>query len=279
MSNIKLCAFADESSPLIDGQIDALKRNSIEYLEIRNVDGDNISLISEQKAKSVFEKLNNNGIKVWSMGSPFGKIKITEDFTPHLDLFKRNLENAAILDAKCMRMFSFFTNEHTDAIRDEVMERLSRFVEASKGYDITLCHENEKGIYGDTADKCLEIHKAFPEIKCVFDSANYIQCGQDITAAWNMLKDYLHYIHVKDAKADGTIVPAGVGIGQYPLITKEYSNMGGGVMTLEPHLKTFDGLAALEADEKTNIDDVTYKTNEEAFDTAARAIQGIINTL
>ena len=55
--------------------------------------------------------------------------------------------------------------------------------------------------------------------------------------------------------------------------------MGGGVMTLEPHLKTFDGLAALEADEKTNIDDVTYKTNEEAFDTAARAIQGIINTL
>ena len=59
MSNIKLCAFADESSPLIDGQIDALKRNGIEYLEIRNVDGDNVSLISADKAKSVYDKLNN----------------------------------------------------------------------------------------------------------------------------------------------------------------------------------------------------------------------------
>ena len=43
MSNIKLCAFADEANAEIDFQIEALKRNSIPYLEIRNVDGDTIS--------------------------------------------------------------------------------------------------------------------------------------------------------------------------------------------------------------------------------------------
>ena len=29
---------------------------------------------------SIKEKLDENGIKVWSIGSPIGKIKITDDF-------------------------------------------------------------------------------------------------------------------------------------------------------------------------------------------------------
>ena len=53
MSNIKLCAFADESGAAIDHQIAALKRNAIPYLEIRNVDGTNISNIALEKAKEV----------------------------------------------------------------------------------------------------------------------------------------------------------------------------------------------------------------------------------
>ena len=47
----KLCAFADESSSAMAGQIAALKRNDIPYLEIRGVDGENIKDISLDKAK------------------------------------------------------------------------------------------------------------------------------------------------------------------------------------------------------------------------------------
>ena len=43
---MRLCAFADEASVSLDGQIEALKRNNISLLEIRGVDGENIKEIS-----------------------------------------------------------------------------------------------------------------------------------------------------------------------------------------------------------------------------------------
>lgn len=81
-SNLKLCAFADESDASIDLQIEALKRNSIPYLEIHNVDGVNISKITLEKAKEIKSKLDANGLAVWSLGSPYGKIKVADDFAP-----------------------------------------------------------------------------------------------------------------------------------------------------------------------------------------------------
>lgn len=278
MSNIKLCAFADESGAAIDHQIGALKRNSIPYLEIRNVDGTNISNITIEKAKEVKSKLDANGLAVWSLGSPYGKIKISDDFAPHLDLFKRGIEIARTLDAKCIRLFSFY--EANDKVaRDVVMERLSAFIDASKGSGITLCHENEKGIYGDIATRCLDIHQTLPELKCVFDPANFIQSGQDTKEAWELLSKYVFYMHIKDSLPNGKVVPAGNGAGNLPFLVSEFSKQGGGVMTLEPHLKIFEGLAALEADEKTDIDDFSYPSNDAAFDAAAAAIKEIIASL
>lgn len=278
MSNIKLCAFADESSAEIDLQIKALKRNAIPYLEIRNVDGVNISKITLEKAKEVKSKLDANGLAVWSLGSPYGKIKVSDDFAPHLDDFKYGIELSRELGAKCIRLFSFYEATEPSA-RDIVMERLLAFIEAAKGSGVILCHENEKGIYGDVASRCLDIHKNLPELKCVFDPANFIQSGQDTKEAWEMLKDYVYYMHIKDATLDGKVVPAGIGAGNLPFLVGEYSKQGGGIMTLEPHLKVFDGLAALEADEKTDIDDFTYPDNDAAFDVAANAIKEIIKSL
>ena len=87
--NKKLAAFADEADGQIDGQIKAMVENGISYLEIRGVDGQNIADISISKAKEVLSKLNDNGLKVWSLGSPFGKIGINDDFESHLDKFKK----------------------------------------------------------------------------------------------------------------------------------------------------------------------------------------------
>ena len=45
-------AFADEASPMIDSQIKALRRNGLQGLEIRTVDGENISAISPDASPS-----------------------------------------------------------------------------------------------------------------------------------------------------------------------------------------------------------------------------------
>ena len=79
---------------------------------------------------------------VWSLGSPYGKISITEDFAPHLDLFKRGLELADILNAKHIRLFSFYVPAgEASAYRNAVMERLFAFLDTAAGSGILLCHE------------------------------------------------------------------------------------------------------------------------------------------
>ena len=111
MENFNIFAFADESDSSIDGQIKAMLRNNLKGLEIRGVDGENISDISLDKAKEVKEKLDANGLITWSIGSPIGKINITDDFAPHLDKFKHTLEIANILGSKNIRLFSFYIPE------------------------------------------------------------------------------------------------------------------------------------------------------------------------
>lgn len=270
----KLCAFADEADKRIDGQIKAMLENGVEYLEIRGVDGENISKITLEKAAEVKDKLASNGLSVWSVGSPYGKIKIADDFAPHLDKFKYGLELADVLGAKNMRIFSFYVpHGEADKYADEVMERMDAFRSAAKGSGILLCHENEKGIYGDIADRCVRIMQAFPDIKAVFDPANFIQCGEDTKDAWEKLSPYVEYMHIKDALADGKVVPAGKGIGNIPWLLERYT---GNVLTLEPHLSVFNGLEELEAGEKTATYEYKYPSARVAFDVAVSTLKEII---
>lgn len=272
-SNFELAAFADEADGMIDGQICAMTDNRIKYLEIRGVDGENISDISPEKAKEIRKKLEDSNLKVWSIGSPFGKISIHDDFKEHLEKYKRGLELSAILGATHMRLFSFYVaKEEMDACRDVVMEQLNRFIEVATGYDIILCHENEKGIYGDLAERCLDIHKELKQLKAVFDPANFVQCGQDTIEAWKLLHPYVEYMHIKDAYADGSVVPAGKGIGNLSYLLKQYS---GKVLTLEPHLSVFDGFEKLEkGTEERKV--YCYRSSREAFDEAVKALRELI---
>ncbi len=276
---MRIFAFADEASPLLEGQIGAMKRNGLQGLEIRGVDGTNISDISLEKAREVRQKLEGGGLITWSIGSPIGKIPIDSgDFSVHLDKFKHTLELAGILGAENIRLFSFFIPENRDPedYRNAVMDRLHCFVETAAGTGIDLCHENEKGIYGDVASRCREIHREVPQLKAVFDPANFVQCGQDTWEGWNLLKPYVKYLHIKDALEDGTVVPAGMGRGNLGRILSQYADFGDAV-TIEPHLAVFDGLKVLEREGETRtVGSFAYPSNDAAFDAACRAFKQLL---
>ena len=269
---IKLCAFADEASEELGGQITALQRNNMSLLEIRGVDGENISKLSLKKVEEVKKSLDANGLKVWSIGSPVGKSDPCVDFDSQLDTFKRLCEGAEILGASKIRMFSFYTKNELDVFRG-----LEAFLKATPR-NITLCHENEKGIFGDNYQDCLKIHQRLPEIRAVFDPANFVQCGVDTKEAWEALHPYVDYMHIKDAISSGQVVPAGYGIGNLEYLIDNYSKMGGSVLTLEPHLMEFCGLSELENGESLSGKPVYTDTNE-AFDAGANALKIILNKL
>ena len=206
MAKFNLHAFADEAGQDLNEQIAALRDNGYEGLEIRKVEGQNVSTLSLEQAKEIDKRMKDAGLCVWSIGSPIGKIGLDEDFEKHIELYKNTLDVSAVFGAKALRLFSFHMPNDTDDFspyKDEVIERMSRLVEIAKPYGIKICHENEKGIYGDTAIHCLDLYKAIPDLGAIFDPANFVQCGQDTLEAWEMLNSYVRYLHIKDANELG----------------------------------------------------------------------------
>ena len=127
--NLILCAFADEADSDIYGQIKALNRNGVGLIEVRGINGKNISDMTLSEVKEANKLYNDNGIKVWSIGSPIGKININDDFEAELEKFRRTLDTAVEMNAQCIRMFSFYGTNGEARYRDEVMEKLLRYAE------------------------------------------------------------------------------------------------------------------------------------------------------
>ena len=275
-------AFADESSSKFVGQIDALKRTGCQYLEIRGLDNGNFTTLTDAEAKDIRKALEDNGLKIWSLGSPIGKIAVDGDWEAHVEKYKRVLELAGILDTQRIRLFSFFMPKGEDPVKykNVVIDRMGVFAELAKKAGVIACHENEKGIYGDVASRCLELLQAVPDLRAVFDPANFVQCGQETLSAWQMLKPYVDYLHIKDAKLNGQVVPAGYGDGNVPAIVKDYGLAGGKVMTLEPHLTSFVGLKDLEQEgDESVVGGISFESPEAAFDFAVKTLKDLVASL
>lgn len=256
MAYEKISGFADEIAEAIDTQFEVLNKLHIGYFEPRGIDGKNISTLSEEEAVALKAKMDQNGIKVSSIGSPIGKIKLEDDFEEHFEKFKHVVKIAKILDTRYIRMFSFYHNggEWTAEEREGVLDRLKRMIAYAKEQDVVLLHENEKDIYGDTADRCIDLMKELScsNFRAVFDPANFVQSGQDTKYAYDNLKGYIEYMHIKDALYEsGRVVPAGSGDGNVEYVLSNlFADGYEGFLSLEPHLGSFAGLADLELDDK-----------------------------
>lgn len=282
IQNITISGFADEIDPSLDKQIEVIKKLGISHIEMRGVDGKGLVEYSLDEVKKIKEKLDANGIKLSAIGSPIGKIQITDAFEEHFELFKHTVEIAKIMETPYIRMFSFFMpeGEEPEKYKEEVFRRMGMFVEYAKQQNVVLLHENEKEIYGDVAVRCKEILDEFAcdHFHAVFDFANFVQCKQDTKEAYEMLKPYISYIHIKDAVWEsGKVVPAGYGDGNVKEILADLIKNGyEGVFSLEPHLADFSGFSALEQGETEKKEPLS---GEEAYTTAYNALRKIIEEL
>ena len=268
---IKLCAFADEASANLQEQITALKENGISLIEIRNVNGKNVSNFTNEEVLEYKKAFDENGISVWSIGSPIGKVDISTDFNEYLKTVKRVYEIANLFNAKRVRAFSFFNAFEN---KTEVIKRLQVMCDLAKEYGLIFCHENEKEIYGDELPRVLEIATEVKNIKLVYDPANYLQCNQNATTCLQKTYEYTEYFHIKDVDTKtGELVPAGFGDGNIKNLIQTLKGKNA-VLTIEPHLKVFEGYSNIDTTEMKNR--FEFKTNREAFDTAVSSLKKVI---
>ena len=260
-----LTGFTDEIHSSFEKQLEVASATGVNAIEIRGVDGRGIQTYSPKEAEKLQRMLREKGMHVSSVGSPIGKIAITDDFDAHFDLFRNVVELGKVFETKNIRMFSFYVPQgQADEYEDAVMSRMEKLVSYAEKQHMTLLHENEKGIFGDMAPRCYRLmqHFAGESFRAVFDFANFVQCGQDTMEAYELLSPYVAYVHIKDACfADGRVTPAGWGEGQVKAILRKLKDNGyNGYLSLEPHLADFTGFSALErgkTGEKMKLDGET----------------------
>ena len=143
--SITLSGFSDEISQDIDRQFSHLNHLGISYFEPRGVNGTNISALSDEQVAELVQKMEQYGIRASSIGSPIGKISITDPMEPHLELLKRTIRIAKALGTRRIRIFSFYMPDGEDPApyREEVMKRMRQMTDVAEQEDILLLHENE----------------------------------------------------------------------------------------------------------------------------------------
>lgn len=283
MANFIFSAFSDEIDSDFDNQIQAVKALGIDMIELRGVNGKSFIELTDDEVAEVKEKLDANGITLSALGTPIGKMYLDSDFSYHKSLLFRIMDIGDKLGCKVLRMFSFYPadNMSEDDFRSTVFEYVEELLDIAESRGFILCHENEKDIFGYSPERELELLEHFGgRLKAVLDPGNFSFCFEDASKGYPLLKDYIHYFHIKDADETGAIVPPGKGVAGLEDILRAVNNDRDGdvILTMEPHLMNFTGLSGL-----SKLDDIhhvySFETPFDAFRVATEAVREMIDRL
>ncbi|MER3415741.1 MAG: sugar phosphate isomerase/epimerase [Gemmataceae bacterium] len=237
-----LSAFADEIDQDPDVQLDVLERCGVRYIELRSAWGINVLDWTDAQVQQLKRLFDRRGLRVSAIGSPIGKVLITDAWEPHLQRFRRALELCRVFEAPRIRIFSYYLppGHSWEAFREEVLRRMRRKVELAEENGVWLLHENEHRIYGEAPERVLDLLTTVhhPRLRAVFDAANYVYGGYDPWQAWLMTREWTAHFHIKDWVAgEHRGRKAGDGQGRLADVLADAASRGyRGFATLEPHL-------------------------------------------
>jgi sugar phosphate isomerase/epimerase len=267
-----LSGFGDEIDPEPTVQIAVLQALGARHIEVRSAWGINIVDLDDDQLEHLGDVLRRRGMRVSAIASPIGKVDVSTAVDDEVARLERALRAAQVLETGYIRIFSFFRSDglSAEAVRDDVMIRMAALARVAEREGVTLLHENEKDIYGDTPERVLDIIETVgsARLRVAWDSANFVQVGvRPFADAYAMLRPHLEYLQVKDAvAASGDVVPVGEGDGQLrETLTALRDSAYAGFASLEPHLALQGGFGGF--------------SGPEAFGRASRALRALTDEI
>jgi len=255
----KVSVFTDEVSHDFEQALDLIKEWGVKYVELRTVDRTNITDLDDDGVARVKSLLDERGLTVAALGSPFLKCYLHEPkegpagdaffsqantYEEHLEILKRCGYLADIFGTRMTRCFSFWREEDPSAVWDEIVERLQHSVKLAQEYGLVLAMENETSCNGGTPQEVRSLVDAVdsPTLGIMWDAGN--AQWVDIEAyphGYEVVKDRIYHVHIKDpvVEADGTRHGAVFGEGLVnfrDMFVALQADGYDGPLSLEPHL-------------------------------------------
>lgn len=261
-----LTGISDEAGQPIEVQIKAHKELGWDYLEIREVDKENLTMMSNEKFEEVYGKVAASGLKVSCFAGAVGNwaTKISGDFKKDVDEVKRAIPRMKRFNTKYLRVMSW-PNDKDNPWPDEdwgkeAVIRMKELSKIAEDAGIVLVHENCSGWAAKT-EKMERIYKEVgsPAFKLMFDTGNVVSYDDgDAFENYKKLKPYTEYIHIKDYKDNGGDKVAsypGEGKGRVKEVVADLKESGyEGFISIEPHIASVVHLSQVGDPE------VAYKT-------------------
>lgn len=240
--------IGDEAGKDIQTQIRAQRELGWNHLELRMVDGTNITQIDDNTFGRIADAVEAAGLRVSCFGSAIANWArpISCDEQIDRDDLKRAIPRMKRMKCPFIRVMSY-PNDPEAAWperewRREAIRRMKYLAGMAEDGDVTLVHENCSGWGGQSAENSTILlgEVASPALKLVFDTGNPVDYRQDAWEYYRAVLPDIVYVHVKDARrVNGEVqyVYCGEGDGHVreilaDLAEREYK---GGV-SIEPHL-------------------------------------------
>jgi sugar phosphate isomerase/epimerase len=240
--------ISDEAGQPIEAQIKAHEELGWEHLELRMIDGVNITQLEDAKFDAVYDKMTAAGKKVSCFGSAIANWARPITCDPQIDIddLKRAIPRMQRFGTQFIRVMSYPNDPESPvdepAWRRESIRRMKELAKIAGDGGITLAHENCSGWGGLSAENSniLLGEVGSPALKVVYDTGNPVTYGQDPWEYYQAVYNDIVYVHIKDAKKVGgedVYTYCGEGEGRVrdtiaDLLAKGYD----GGFSIEPHL-------------------------------------------
>ena len=221
-NSLILTGFADEAAnqKTIDQQFSVFAALGLEYLSLRFIDAGggvkNVMQLQDSEIELVKDKLQEYGLRVSSIGSPIGKVKLLDvddgssnkyfPFDEYLnDQVERACQLATTFESKLIRGFSFYPpiGQRPEDHLDLVVEQLTAIAKRCDQSGLTFGLEVEANLVGQNGELLKQIHQAVNSaaLVLIFDGGNLVTQGyspSQVFEQYQMMKPGLGWIHIKD---------------------------------------------------------------------------------
>ena len=256
--------IADEASAPLAGQIDAHRELGWKHVEMRSVDGVNVTDLCDEVFDDVAQKLTSAALAVSCFASQLGNWSRPIIKRPDIDAQELAcaIPRMQQLGCRFIRTMSYpNAGWPQQKWRDEAVARLKELASMAERGDVILVHENCEGWASQGPEQTLQLLERVGSgnLKLLWDTGNAVSHRQDTWAFYSAVRDHVVYVHVKDGVLEGDSMrytyPA-EGAGRVREVIGDLLERGyQGGFSIEPHMAAIvhEGKAASEADSAHQI--------------------------
>jgi sugar phosphate isomerase/epimerase len=221
---LRIAAITDEFTSDLPAALDAMQRIGMTGAELRVISGRNIVDLTDDELKKARDEVRARNMQVISIASPILKCvlpgvpevdtRFQQDvfaskhtFDDQTRLGERAFQIAKMMNARVIRVFSYWRSVEPDRCFDGVVKALTELADKAAKQDLIIGLENEHACNIGTAVESAKVLNAVkhPNLKLVWDPANAMVGGENpFPQGYKALPvDRIVHVHAKDCHMEG----------------------------------------------------------------------------